>query len=53
MENKSSETSIVCNINEYFKTPIYYNDDKCELKQNIISDLELIYTVDETCEPIY
>ena len=53
MENNSSETSIVCNINEYFKTPIYYNDDKCELKQNIITDLELIYTVDETCEPIY
>ena len=53
MENNSSETSIVCNINEYFKTPIYYNDDKCELKQNIIADLELIYTVDETCEPIY
>ncbi len=53
MENKSSETSIVCNINEYFKTPIYYNNDKCELKKNIITDLELINTVDETSEPIY
>jgi len=53
MEKNSSETSIVCNINEYFKTPIYYNDDKCELKQNIITDLELINTVDETGEPIY
>lgn len=53
MENKSNENSIVCNINEYFKTPIYYNNDKCELKKNIITDLELINTVDETSEPIY
>lgn len=45
--------SIIYNLNDYFKTPIYYNDEKVELKQNIISDLELINTVDPSCSPIY
>ena len=52
-KNTTDEMSIVYNINDYFKTPIYYNNDKCELKKNIITDLELINTVDDTCEPIY
>ena len=40
-------------INDYFKMPIYYNADKVELKKNIISDLELVSTVDQSCNPIY
>ena len=41
------------NINEHFKLPIFYNDKKVELKQTIIADLELIQTIDESCNPIY
>jgi hypothetical protein len=40
-------------INEYFKLPIYYNADKVELKKNIIADLELVSTIDLSCNPIY
>jgi len=40
-------------INDVFKIPIYYNKDKTELKKNIISDLELISTNDQSCNPIY
>jgi len=46
-------TSKVNEINDYFKLPIYYNDDKVELSKNIINDLELIKTVDSSCNPIY
>jgi len=40
-------------INEHFKIPIYYNDKKVELNKNIVKDLELIETVDASCESIY
>jgi hypothetical protein len=40
-------------INDYFKIPIYYNDRKVELNKNIVKDLELIETVDASCDPIY
>ena len=44
---------IIIQINDYFKLPIYYNDKKVEIKKNIISDLELIETIDESCNSIY
>ena len=47
------ETSIVYKINDHFKMPIYYNKSKIELKNNIITDLELINTIDTSCNPIY
>jgi hypothetical protein len=50
---KNENSSIVCKINDYFKTPIYYIKDKHELKKNISTDLELINTVDNSCNPIY
>ena len=41
------------NLNEHFKLPIHYNKNKTAIKQNIISDLELIKTVDSSSNPIY
>ena len=52
MDNEK-ESNIVDKLNNYFKLPIYYNNEKVELKKNIISDLELINTVDESCNSIY
>ena len=49
----NEETSIVYKINDHFKMPIYYNKSKIELKNNIITDLELINTIDTSCNPIY
>lgn len=46
-------TSKIDYINEYFKIPVYYNDDKIELNKNIIQDLELVKTLDTSCNPIY
>ena len=40
-------------INNFFKMPIYYNADKVELKKNIVTDLELVSTIDQSCNPIY
>ena len=42
------------NINDIFKLPIFYLDKKTELKENIITDLELIKTIDTdaSCTPI-
>jgi len=40
-------------INDYFKLPIYYNQHKVILQDNIINDLELIETIDASCKPIY
>jgi hypothetical protein len=40
-------------INNYFKVPIYYNDSKVEVSKNIINDLELINSIDTSCNPIY
>jgi hypothetical protein len=54
MNDKDSVcSSIVYKINDYFKMPISYIDDKHELKKNISTDLELINTVDGSCNPIY
>jgi hypothetical protein len=41
------------NINDYFKIPIFYNKNKMELNENIITDLELIKTIDPSSTPIY
>ena len=40
-------------INEHFKLPIYYNDKKKKLDNNIIQDLELVETVDPSGTEIY
>ena len=41
-------------INEHFKLPIFYNEDKMQLNKNIITDLELIKTFDPSnCDPLY
>lgn len=40
-------------VNDFFNAPIYYNKKRVELNKNIVDDLELIKTVDETCDPIY
>jgi len=53
MNKEEEETSVVHKINEHFKMPIYYNDEKIELKNNIVTDLELINTIDASCNPIY
>jgi hypothetical protein len=53
-EFKNSVSSgIILKINEYFKMPISYIKDKHELKKNISTDLELINTIDGSCNPIY
>ena len=51
--DKLEESSIVDKINNHFKMPIYYNNDKVELKKNIITDLELTNTFDASCSTIY
>ena len=48
-----SSDSKINEINDYFKMPIYYNESKVELNKNIIKDLELIETIDSSCNPIY
>ena len=40
-------------VNDYFKLPIYYNENKIQLNKNIITDLELVTTIDQSCNPIY
>lgn len=39
-------------INNHFKLPIFYNDKKVELNQQIIKDLELSETIDPSNNPI-
>lgn len=51
--DKLEESSILDKINNHFKMPIYYNNDKVELKKNIITDLELTNTFDASCSTIY
>ena len=46
-------SSIVYKINEHFKMPIYFNNEKIELKKNIVTDLELTKTIDSSCNSIY
>ena len=53
VEKNDTDPSILHKINDYFKMPIYFNNNKVELKKNIITDLELINTVDASCNPIY
>lgn len=48
-----SSESKINDLNDFFKIPIYYNDKKVELNKNIIKDLELIETVDASCNSIY
>jgi hypothetical protein len=48
-----SSESKINEINDHFKLPIYYNDSKIELNKNIVKDLELIETVDTSCNSIY
>ena len=43
----------ISEVNDFFKMPIYYNNSKVEVNKNIINDLELIKTIDPSCEPIY
>ena len=49
----NEELSKLDDINDFFKLPIFYNTDKVELKKNIITDLELISTIDQSSNPIY
>jgi putative IMPACT (imprinted ancient) family translation regulator len=41
-------------INTHFKLPIFYNENKSELNKNIVTDLELIKTIDPSAgAPLY
>ena len=33
--NNEEENSVIYKINDYFKTPIYYNEEKVELKKTL------------------
>ena len=50
--NCENNTKLEEDINSYFKLPIYYNDKKVQLKENVIKDLELISTIDASSNPI-
>jgi len=41
------------NIKHHFKLPIFYNEKKIELKEEIINDLEFTNTIDPSGTPIY
>ena len=45
--------SKVNEINDYFKLPIFYNKNKILLNKNIVSDLELVETIDQSSNSIY
>jgi hypothetical protein len=46
--------SVISEINNHFKMPIFYNDKKMKIKQHIVADLELVKTIDASgCKPIY
>lgn len=47
------ENDYLAHINDEFKLPIYYNESKVELNPNIINDLELVETIDPSCNNIY
>ena len=51
--NEINECNVINKMNNHFKIPIFYNDKKMELKKNIINDLELINTIDVSCNPVY
>ena len=49
-----SQINTISEMNDYFKVPIFYNDKKIKIKQNIANDLELVQTIDASgCQPIY
>ena len=50
---KNENTDCKIEFNEYFQLPIYYNENKISLKKNIITDLELIESIDSSSNPIY
>jgi DNA mismatch repair ATPase MutS len=50
--NCENNTKLEEDINDYFKFPIYYNDKKVQLKENVIKDLELISTIDTSSNSI-
>ena len=52
-KEEEGQTSTVNKINDFFKLPIYYNEKKVELKQNLITDLELTKTIDPSSNSIY
>jgi hypothetical protein len=54
VKKETQKETKINNINEIFKLPIFYVDKKTELKENIITDLELIKTIDTdaSCVPI-
>ena len=54
-EKQDEINSLLNKLNNVFKLPIYYNEKKVEIKENIIKDLELIETQtnDPSCNSIY
>jgi DNA mismatch repair ATPase MutS len=40
-------------INDHFKLPIFFNENKIEVKEEIINDLELVSAIDPSGSPIY
>ena len=56
MDNEKNEsTTKIASIdfNNHFKLPIYYNNEKINIKQHIITDLELVRNIDPSCNPMY
>lgn len=51
-ENKGNTDHII-EFNDHFKMPIFYNEKKISLKENIITDLELINSIDSSSNSIY
>lgn len=52
-EDFEGDNFFLDNINDEFKLPIYYNESKVQLNPNIINDLELVETIDPSCNNIY
>ena len=40
-------------LNAHFKMPIFYNDKKQKIKQNIVDDLEMVNTIDPSYNSMY
>ena len=52
-EEDGDNDDFLAHINDEFKLPIYYNESKVQLNPNIINDLELVETIDPSCNNIY
>lgn len=52
MNNNLKEIDTLQEINNVFKLPIFYNNNKRQLNSTIISDLEMTNTHDSSCNPI-